>query len=217
MSNFNNLFDQWAPVYDETVNSSKGEYSEVFSNYYGILEEICNIVSHKANGNILEIGVGTGNLTEYLKARGLRIVGVEPSLEMRKIASAKLKDIEIFEGSFLDIPIHDTYDGIVSSYALHHLTYKEKQMAIKYLDNFLAEGGKIVIADTMFESIEYKEQLLRSVEADGATNLLKDLNTEYYEMLEDIVKLFEDLNYSITAEKLNRYVWIVTATKGNRQ
>jgi len=204
MSSFNNLFDQWAPVYDKTVYDLKGEYGEVFENYDTILNEICNKLSGDSFKNILEIGIGTGNLTQCLKFRGFNIVGIEPSLEMRKISSAKLKDTVILNGSFLNIPIDFNFDGIVTSYALHHLSYEEKKMAIAYLDGYLNKGGKIVIADTMYETVEYKEALLKTVEDSNAINLLKDLNTEHYELLEDIIKLFSSLKYKITAEKQNK-------------
>lgn len=213
MPDFNNLFDEWAKSYDETVYGTDNEYVEVFENYEDILEYISNEVADK-NGIIVEIGVGTGNLTKLLYEKDLNVVGIEPSKEMRKIAKEKLQDVDILDGHFLSIPINKKVDAIVSSYAFHHLTYDEKKKALEYLDSKLNNNGKIVIADTMFESDEYKENLLKYVESNKCFNLLNDLKTEYYELLDDLCVLFKELNYSYSLKKMNKYVWIISAVKG---
>jgi len=84
---------------------------------------------------------------------------------------------------------------------------------LDYLDGLLNENGRIIIADTMFESKKYKESLFKYVKNSKAFNLLKDLNTEYYELKEDICGLFKDLNYTFEAVKMNKYVWLISATK----
>ncbi|SHJ69378.1 class I SAM-dependent methyltransferase [Tepidibacter formicigenes] len=214
MLEFNKLFDKWAPNYDSTVYGSDNEYNEVFENYNGILEAIISKIEDKKNATVLEIGTGTGNLTKLLYENKFQVVGIEPSYEMRKIAKLKLPNVEILDGHFLSIPIRKKVDVIVTSYAFHHLTIKEKKKALVYLDSFLEEGGKIIIADTMFESEEYKTRLLEYVESTGAFNLLHDLNTEYYEYIDDISELFKELDYTLEINKMNKYVWIVSGTKG---
>lgn len=211
---FNELFDNWAGNYDETVYGSNNEYSEVFEKYDRILKNIIGYISDKRNGTILEIGVGTGNLTELLYKSGFRVIGVEPSKKMRKIAQKKLPQIDIMDGHFLEIPIDNKVDAIVTSYAFHHLRYRDKKKALKYLDSFLRDNGKIVIADTMFESVEYKKDLLENVQSMKALNLLNDLNTEYYEYLDDVCSIFKNLNYTFETRKMNKYVWIISAKKG---
>lgn len=214
MPKFNRLFDKWAQHYDETVYGLDNEYKEVFEEYNKILENICWEITDNKDGLVVEIGVGTGNLTKLLYKKGFRVIGIEPSIEMRKISKSKIPNVEILDGHFLSIPVNKKIDAFVTSYAFHHLTFDEKQKAIMYLDSLLAEDGKIVIADTMFETKEYKQKLYEYVENTKAFNLLKDLNTEYYEYLDDICSLFKNLNYSIKKVKMNKYVWIVTASKG---
>ena len=209
----NELFDAWAPVYDKTVYDPDNEYREVFENYEAILNEICNIISGNKKGITLEIGTGTGNLAKKLFDNNFRSICIEPSGEMRLIAEEKLPSSIILDGNFLNIPFSFKVDNIVSSYAFHHLTYDEKIECIKYLDGFLKDHGKLIIADTMFNSPRYKEELLKHVEDSKTFNLLNDLNTEYYEYLDDIFRLFKDLNYTIEHKQMNKYVWIIVASK----
>ncbi|MBB6215217.1 ubiquinone/menaquinone biosynthesis C-methylase UbiE [Anaerosolibacter carboniphilus] len=213
MQDFNSLFDVWASSYDETVYGDDNEYSEVFLGYDKILDYICQGVKDR-EGTVLEIGVGTGNLTKLLHEHGLNVIGIEPSQEMRKIAQSKLPSVKILDGHFLSIPVEDKVDAIVTSYAFHHLTLDEKREALRYLDGLLHKNGKIIIADTMFESKAYKENLLEYVKACGTLNLLKDLNSEYYEYLDDLRQLLGEMNYTYETVKMNKYVWIISAIKG---
>ncbi|ABW18623.1 class I SAM-dependent methyltransferase [Alkaliphilus oremlandii] len=214
MADFNQLFDQWANTYDNTVFSTDNEYTQVFERYETTLQSICDAIQDKKQGLTLEIGVGTGNLTKHLEQQGFQVIGIEPSKQMRRIAKDKLPHIEIVDGHFLSIPVAKTFDSIVTSYAFHHLNLEEKHQALTYLDSFLNQSGKIVIADTMFESEEYKRELLNKVEKDRAYNLLEDLKAEYYEYINDITDIFLNLGYSFTISKMNKYVWIICATKG---
>ena len=144
--NFNELFDKWAESYDLTVYGENHEYKEVFENYSLILKRIAENIEDKINENILEIGVGTANLIGFLHNSGFKSFGIEPSTEMRKIATKKYPKIEIIDGHFLDVKFNNKFGAIVMSHAFHHLTLEEKKEAINYLSSFLTLNGKIVIA-----------------------------------------------------------------------
>ncbi len=133
---------------------------------------------------------------------------------MREEAAKKLHQVTILDGHFLSIPVYNRVDGFVASYALHHLTYQEKVAAIRYLDTFLAPKGRIVIADTMYSSLDYKQELHQDVERSGSVNLLQDLQTEFFELLEDITNIFVNLGYTYEKMQMNKYVWIIAAQKG---
>ena len=144
---FNGLFDEWAHTYDSFVQGEDIQYKEVFAHYEDILEDVVN----KSFGNVLEFGVGTGNLTNKLLLAGRTVYGIEPSREMRTIAKEKLpKDFSITEGDFLSFEVPNSIDTIVSTYAFHHLIDEEKDVAIAKYSQLLNKGGKIVFADTIF-------------------------------------------------------------------
>ncbi|MFZ5968096.1 MAG: class I SAM-dependent methyltransferase [Bacillota bacterium] len=206
-------FDRWASSYDQVVHGLDKEYAEVFQSHENILKYICSKVSDETKCTILEIGSGTGNLTRLLNQHGFRVICVEPSNKMRKVAQMKAPNIPILDGHFLSIPLTSRVDAIVTSFAFHHLTLKEKEQAITYLGKFLNENGKIVVADVMFESEKYRVDLLKDVKSKGAFRLLKDLETKHYEYLEDICELFRKENYTLEIMKMNKYVWVLCAMK----
>ena len=150
---FVDLFNRWASTYDETVYGGDEEYAAVFDKYDALLDTVAS----RSRGTVLEFGVGTGNLTARLVQRELQVIGIEPSEEMRKIAMERLPNVPIFDGDFLHFQIPtETVDTVVSTYAFHHLTDNEKELAIAKFNRILPIGGQIVFADTAFQSEEDK-------------------------------------------------------------
>lgn len=207
---FIQLFDEWAESYDETVLGADPEYAEVFSNYDLILQTVAN----GANGIVLEFGVGTGNLTEKLMARGLEVYGIEPAKMMRKEAKMKLPSLVLFEGDFLSysLPI-DKADTIVSTYAFHHLNDKEKEQALKQYYEILNANGKVLFADTLFESSKTKQKAIQNAKSKNYNKLAEDLMTEYYTTIPSLKEMMERIGFQVSFKKMNPFVWIIDAVK----
>lgn len=208
---FVDLFNRWAETYDSTVSGMDEEYKEVFEGYGQILQE----VTTRVNGRILEFGTGTGNLTQFLLANPENhVTGIEPSEKMRETAKKKLPKATIIEGDFLqfDVPA-EPVDAIVSTYAFHHLTDKEKLTAAKMYYTLLKTGGKVVFADTMFMNEAYKQEIIQQAKENQFFNLAEDLQTEYYTTLPAMASIFEDAGFEVRFDSMNKYVWILEATK----
>lgn len=207
---FIDLFDDWADHYDETVNGNDNEYHEVFDDYDTILSRVAG----QAQGNVLEFGVGTGNLTAKLLEAGHPMVGVEPSKAMRQKAQERFPQLRLFDGDFLQFPEFDQpIETIVSTYAFHHLTDEEKRKAVRMYSEILPTGGKIVFADTVFEHEPGQIALLERVKLQGYENLFHDLKTEYYTFRSQLEQMFMDNGFDVTFSQLNRFVWLINAVK----
>lgn len=205
---FNDLFDQWASSYDDTVVGKDVEYREVFRRY----DEILETIAERANGFVLEFGVGTGNLTKKLVTKGMEVIGIEPSENMRKIAKQKLPGTAIVKGSFLSFPaLGKKVDTIVSSYAFHHLTDAEKEQAIQLYTEMLHEGGKIIFGDTIFENDEAKQLAYLNARNKKYDRLANDLNTEFYTTIPKLTGILEKNGFTVRFERMNDFVWIMEA------
>ncbi|WP_108669505.1 class I SAM-dependent DNA methyltransferase [Peribacillus acanthi] len=207
---FLDVFEHWADSYDETVIGHDEEYKEVFRFY----EQILQTVADKAQGHVLEFGVGTGNLTQKLLQKGYKVTGIEPSEPMKRIAEEKLTgEITLRDGDFLEFLVEEKVDSIVSTYAFHHLTDEEKEKAVQQYGNLLATGGKIVFADTMYETKESYKQAIKNAEEKGFLNLAKDLQTEYYTTIPFLKEILEAAGFNVEFSRCNDFVWILEATK----
>jgi putative AdoMet-dependent methyltransferase len=209
---FIDLFNNWAETYDQTVSEEGDvEYREVFDKYDEILQ---SVVSKSKGPNILEFGVGTGNLTRKLVNRGFTVFGIEPSEEMLKIGQLKVPEAKIKDGDFLEFPLpEEQITSIVSSYAFHHLIDEDKERAIQKYSSILPEGGVIVFADTVFKDKAAKREIMERAVASYHNNLVDDLNSEHYTYLDTLEGICGRHGFSVEFIQKNKYVWIMTATK----
>lgn len=151
-------FDLWANDYDQTVQLSEESDLYPFAGYREILNTIFNEVMQINHSTVLDIGFGTGVLTNKLYENGHQMDGIDFSAKMIDIAQSKMPDANLIEYDFtkgLPNEVKEKkFNSIVSTYALHHLTDEAKVEFIKGLLDLLAENGKIYIGDIAFETRE---------------------------------------------------------------
>ena len=130
-------FDLWADGYDKAVGLSDEEQSYPFAGYKEILSRIYQLVVAKEGAKILDLGFGTGTLTKKLYEQGCEVWGQDFSGRMIELASAKMPGAHLFQGDFsqrLAEPLRqNSYDFIVATYSLHHLTDDNKISLIHLL------------------------------------------------------------------------------------
>lgn len=206
---FVGIFDEWVHTYDASVGGEDPEYAAVFENY----EEILEAVAKKALSPVAEFGTGTGNLTAALLEQGYGVVGIEPNAAMRKAAGEKFPELVLLDGDFLDFDLPKPPKSFVSSYAFHHLTDQEKEQAIKLYASILPNGGKVVFADTAFESEEAKLGRIVYEEGEGNANLVEDLKREHYTTVPVLEAMFQESGFDVEFTRLNDYVFLMDATK----
>ncbi|WP_163971375.1 class I SAM-dependent DNA methyltransferase [Oceanobacillus halotolerans] len=210
---FMTLFDDWASSYDDTIDGADVEYKEVFKHYDIILEEVAN----RARGNVIEFGVGTGNLSSKIMNKGKKLIGIEPSKAMQDVVKKKYPQLQVLDGDFLEFPsIPFSVDTIVSTYAFHHLTDDEKERAIKLYAKLLPPTkGKIVFADTIFATEEDKDKAIKEATDKGFTRLAADLKREYYTTIATLQQIFDNQQFDVEFKRMNKFVWLLIAEKQN--
>lgn len=157
-----NGFDLWAKEYEESVRESEEEQRYPFAGYQRVIDAICRCVLEKGGQQVLDLGFGTGVLTQKLYDAGVQITGVDFSAEMIRIAQEKMPEAEFWQWDFTQgVPPEltgRTYDFIISTYAIHHLTQEQKLRLIGQLRGMLRENGRILFGDVMFETQEALSQ-----------------------------------------------------------
>ncbi|MCH4826147.1 class I SAM-dependent DNA methyltransferase [Planococcus halocryophilus] len=206
---FVEIFDEWVHTYDESVNGNDEEYKDVFLKY----NEILQAVAEAAIGPVIEFGVGTGNLTKKLLERNLEVVGVEPNQAMREVTAQKMPNLTVVDGDFLEFETSIFPQSFVSSYAFHHLTDVEKAQAFQIYAEKLSTGGKVIFADTVFNSEQSKKEMIAFEQARGHINLVEDLNREYYTTVPKLKELITKAGFIVKLSKMNNYVFLIEATK----
>lgn len=149
-------FDLWADGYDKSVGLSDEDGTYPFAGYRKILNTIYNCVLDSSAKTVLDIGFGTGTLTSKLYEHGCTIYGQDFSERMMELAQEKMPNAKLFQGDFsngLAEPLsRQTYDAIIATYSLHHLTDAQKVPFLRTLLSRLNHGGCIYIGDVAFET-----------------------------------------------------------------
>ena len=149
-------FDRWAEQYDGDTHASDDGNTYPFAGYRQTLHAVAERVlsSGAARPSVLDIGFGTGVLTRYLYEQGCRITGVDFSQSMLDAAQQKMPDARLirhdFSGGLPESVCRETYDRIISTYALHHLTDPEKAGFLNLLVSMLKPDGLLIVGDIAF-------------------------------------------------------------------
>ena len=207
-------FNDWAASYDEDVHDETHEGNWIFGHYESVLDKVVEYceLSENSYSTVLDIGVGTGNLVGRFLERGLTVIGIDPSEEMRKICTAKIPEIQVMEGDFLNIPQEvSSVDIVVSSFAFHHLTQEQKETSIIEMKKVIKPKGRIVIADPMFRNSSEEEKIKQNLIKSGQHSAVEVINTEYFGFVDDLATAFTRENFSFHGEQLTQFVWILRA------
>ncbi|MEE1116994.1 MAG: class I SAM-dependent methyltransferase [Methanosphaera sp.] len=130
---------------------------------------VVNLTKNYSDPKILDLGAGTGILTEllYKQHPNSNITLVDLSTEMLNIAKNKFNDknFKYIEADYLTHDFDKDYDIIVSSLSIHHLTDEEKKVLYKRIYNFLRTGGVFINADQVCGATEYTEEIYKKEDA----------------------------------------------------
>ncbi|MHB8104809.1 MAG: class I SAM-dependent methyltransferase [Dehalococcoidales bacterium] len=207
-------FNKWASSYDEDIIKADRANDWIFSGYESVLNKVVEYcgLEDKNYSSVLDIGIGTGNLAKRFLPRGMRVIGIEPSAEMRKICRHKYPDIKVMAGDFLKTPRSlPNVDVIVSAYAFHHLTKAEKAKAIPVMKQLLKPKGRIVIADLMFQNAAEEKRIKQGLLKSDRADILEEFADEYPALFEELKLIFEAEGFSFKGERLTKSVWILRA------
>lgn len=152
----NQGFDLWANNYDKSVSLSEDANKYPFAGYRDVLNTIYQVIRTGKGTRILDVGFGTGVLTQKLYQDGCSVWGIDFSAEMIAIAQKKMPGAVLLQHDFsqgLPSALTDSvFDFIVCTYAIHHLAETQKIALLRSLTEHLAPGGKILIGDVAFET-----------------------------------------------------------------
>ncbi|MBD60189.1 MAG: ArsR family transcriptional regulator [Citromicrobium sp.] len=102
-------------------------------------------------GTLLDIGTGTGRMAELFADDAERIVALDKSLEMLRVARAKLQNlpteqVELVQGDFLSLPFDSgAFDTVLLHQVLHYAV--DPSVPLREAARVLRPGGRIAIVD----------------------------------------------------------------------
>lgn len=155
--------EEGAKYWDKEARSYNVKVEKHKERYHKLVEYIIDLTNPKKPDVIMEIGAGTGVVSLLLAPKVKKIIAVDISKEMLRIAKQRAKEagvnnIEFVKGTFHKPNIAEKVDIIVTIDSLHCTTDGDyKKRAIEIMHNNLKEEGKVFLDDEM---IVYDKEIL---------------------------------------------------------
>jgi SAM-dependent methyltransferase len=126
----------------------------------GAVDYLTRALGLHAEACLLDLGAGTGKLTQLLEPTGARLVAVEPVATMREKFAAKLPRATILEGTAESLPLDaGTVDAVTVAQAFH---WFDGARAIEEIHRVLKPGGRLgLVWNVRDESVAWVGELTR--------------------------------------------------------
>ena len=122
-------------------DSSFYDQKHSFVTRYG--EGVLALLAPAAGERILDVGCGTGHLTDQISRSGAIVTGIDSSIEMIATAHAAYPSIEFVVADASDFSFDRPFDAIFSNAALHWVHRAEE--AVICMSRALRPGGRFVV------------------------------------------------------------------------
>lgn len=128
----------------DNIASQYDAYREPFNNE-AELNELMSLV--EPGGHVLDAGCGSGVVTQALVDKGFQVTGIDISQKMIGIARKRIPDAEFIVGDMAALDFDDeTFDGIVSTYAVFHIPRTKHFSLFQDFHRILRKGGAILFS-----------------------------------------------------------------------
>jgi trans-aconitate methyltransferase len=128
-------------AYDTKWNARLYDDKHNFVFKYG--EDVVQQLAPQRGERILDLGCGTGYLTNLIAQAGARVIGMDNSSSMIERAQAAYPDLDFRIMSATDFHFDTPFDAVFSNATLHWVL--DKEAAIDNIYQALRPGGRLVL------------------------------------------------------------------------
>jgi len=187
--------EESAALVTHRTNRKPSTFS-LYAQYDQALEQNTRWMNPAPGEKGLDIGTGTGNLAGKLLELGADMTGIDQSREMLRTCRTKYPGMQVRLGNFLALPFADqSFDFLVSSFAFHHLSADQQQLALQEMRRVLTARGRIGLTDLMYVDEAYRERYIRAAEAAGDEAMLTAVRERHFPLLDELCRWLEHREY----------------------
>lgn len=121
-------------------NAELYDQKHAFVYQYG--ESLLELLDAKPGEHILDLGCGTGHLTQRIQSLGAIVTGIDSSAEMIQQAQENFPELKFTVANAANFYFEEPFDAIFSNAVLHWI--KDQDSLIKTVYDNLKPGGRFV-------------------------------------------------------------------------
>ena len=188
--NFNVTSKEKRKSVKKDYNIIAEEYAAEFGKIYEDIEVIEKFLSYlKPNSKILDLGGGTGKLTDLFIQKGYKAICYDFSKEMMRKAQEFYRDIPYILDDMIYMKDHfenNSLDGIIAFYSLFHIPREELDNVFSCIYDLLKENGVVCFVVQLGDGEEFidKHNFKKIYETEkaevGENELGKDENSKVF-------------------------------------
>jgi len=118
-------------------------YNEKHGFVYKYGEDLIKLLHPEEGKLILDLGCGTGELTNEIYKSGAKVIGIDASEKMINAAKEKYSEIDFYVKEAANFQFKEPFDAIFSNAVLHWVLESEK--AVVCMHKNLRENGKLIL------------------------------------------------------------------------
>jgi len=196
------VIDRWnkaAQYYDESY--SKNAFYPI------MIERIIQLANPNADDVVLDIGTGTGALAIKIAPKVRKVIAIDTSEEMLKLAKEKAKqadmeNIEFKIGSFTEPNVDEQLDIIISNLVFEWVPDRDKRTAINAMSSLLKGSGRAILGERMlFFDVVKEPERAEEVLNNFMTRLTGKSMSEFHEEFE---KVKDKIDYDSLRDKFQQ-------------
>jgi ubiquinone/menaquinone biosynthesis C-methylase UbiE len=112
-----------------------------------LYDKCVSLLNIQENETVLELGCGTGFLTQKLVEKKAVVTSIDQSAGMLVRAKQRVSGAKFIQTNFLQYMDTKRYDYVMLFFVLHELNAIERRTILKSAKDFLNENGEIIICD----------------------------------------------------------------------
>lgn len=126
------------------IKWNANEYTQNFDFVHKYGEDVLALIDSNPKGLVIDLGCGNGALTKQLQDKGYRVLGIDASKDMIKIAQANYPDIHFQVLDATTFQLEEKADVIFSNAVIHWIDGDKQDALINNICKQLKPGGIFV-------------------------------------------------------------------------
>ena len=178
-------------------------YNEKHAFVFKYGEDLVDVLKPQPGERILDLGCGTGYLTNIIASSGATVVGIDSSLEMISKAKLQYPELEFKVQPATEFHFDEHFNAIFSNAVLHWVLEKEKAIECMYRN--LKKSGRLVLEMGGKHNVEKIITALQSSLTKHGFSEKAALQLWYFPSISEYAGLLEKRGFRVTyAAHFNR-------------
>lgn len=159
-------------------------------------EDVLGWLAPQKDEHILDVGCGTGTLTEKISESGAIVTGIDASPEMIEKAKQAYYNIEFFIKDATDFSFDKKFDAVFSNATFHWI--KNQQQLLQCIYNNLKQGGRLVYEMGAKHNIESIHKAVKKVLVDEGFEQNTNIEVNYFSSAAEQAVMLEKVGFTIS-------------------